>query len=212
MLIKIKLSRQENIDYYKSSEITLDLEEYLKGVVPSEIGNANIQACAAQAVAARNFAVNTVKNKGYITDKSSIDQAFRASRLTGYPNAYKGIEMTAGELLYYKNKIAKCYYSSSNGGRTTSSKDRWGGTNYPYLISQNDPYDKGNGGGHGVGLSQNGAKNRAAAGHSYKDILSFYFPGTVLVKQEENYVKIKCKNESEAIWLKNVLKGRLFYE
>lgn len=120
--------------------------------------------------------------------------------------------MTAGELLYYNNKIAKCYYSNSNGGRTTSSKERWGGTNYPYLIAQDDPYDNGSGGGHGVGLSQNGAKNRAAAGHSYKDILSFYFPGTVLVKQEENYVKIKCKNESEAIWLKNVLKGTLFYE
>ena len=58
MLIKIKLSRQENIDYYKSSEITLDLEEYLKGVIPSEIGNAHIEACAAQAIAARNFTVN----------------------------------------------------------------------------------------------------------------------------------------------------------
>ena len=58
MLVKIKLSRQENIDYYKSSEITLDLEEYLKGVVPSEIGNAHIEACAAQAIAARNFTVN----------------------------------------------------------------------------------------------------------------------------------------------------------
>ena len=58
MLIKIKLSRQENIDYYKSSETTLDLEEYLKGVVPSEIGNAHIEACAAQAIAARNFTVN----------------------------------------------------------------------------------------------------------------------------------------------------------
>jgi peptidoglycan hydrolase-like amidase len=58
VLIKIKLSRQENIDYYKSSEITLDLEEYLKGVVPSEIGNAHIEACAAQAIAARNFTVN----------------------------------------------------------------------------------------------------------------------------------------------------------
>ena len=58
MLIKIKLSRQENIDYYESSEITLDLEEYLKGVVPSEIGNAHIEACAAQAIAARNFTVN----------------------------------------------------------------------------------------------------------------------------------------------------------
>ena len=31
--------------------------------------------------------------------------------------------------------------------------------------------------GHGVGLSQYGAKQRALAGHSYIDILEFYFPG-----------------------------------
>lgn len=186
MEINIKLSREENINHFGSSEITIDIEEYLKGVVPSEIGNAPVEACAAQAVAARTFAANAVKNKGYITDKSNIDQAFRASRMVGYPNAYKGIEKTAGQLLYYNNKIAKCFYSNSNGGRTTSAKDRWGGTDYPYLIEQDDPYDNGNGGGHGVGLSQIGAKNRAAAGHTYQEILSFYFPGITLVKQEEN--------------------------
>ena len=47
MNIKIKLSREENISYYKANEIDIDLEEYLKGVVPSEIGNAPVEACAA---------------------------------------------------------------------------------------------------------------------------------------------------------------------
>ena len=73
MEINIKLSREENINHFGSSEITIDIEEYLKGVVPSEIGNAPIEACAAQAIAARTFAANAVKNKGYITDKSNID-------------------------------------------------------------------------------------------------------------------------------------------
>ena len=50
MLIKVKLSRTENISYYGANEIEIDLEDYLKGVVPSEIGNAPIEACAAQAV------------------------------------------------------------------------------------------------------------------------------------------------------------------
>ena len=93
-----------------------------------------------------------MKTRGYITDQSSSDQAFRASRFTGYPNAYAGIEKTAGQLLYYYNDLAQCYYSSSNGGMTTSSKDKWG-RDYPYLISQEDPYDKGNGKAHGVGMS-----------------------------------------------------------
>ncbi len=37
---------------------------------------------------------------------------------------------------------------------------------------------EGRGYGHGVGLSQIGARNRARAGHSYDDILAFYFDGT----------------------------------
>lgn len=198
MNIKIQLTREENINYYGSTEIEIDIEEYLKGVVPSEIGNAHIEACAAQAIAARNYTITKINSKGYITDKSSSDQAFRASRLIGYPNAYAGVEKTKGQLLYYNNKLARCYYSSSNGGKTTSSKERWGG-DYPYLISQPDLYDDGSGNGHGVGMSQLGAKNRANAGQSYKEILAFYFPGTYLQGEEkkmtrEQYLLQWCKD------------------
>lgn len=38
------------------------------------------------------------------------------------------------------------------------------------------------GDGHGVGLSQWGAKNRADAGHNYREILAFYYEGTSLAK------------------------------
>ena len=68
MIIKVKLSREENINYYGAEEIEIDLEEYLKGVVSSEIGNAHVEACAAQAVAARNYTVLKINSKGYITD------------------------------------------------------------------------------------------------------------------------------------------------
>jgi peptidoglycan hydrolase-like amidase len=47
MIIKVKLSREENISHYGASEIEIDIEDYLKGVVPSEIGNAHVEACAA---------------------------------------------------------------------------------------------------------------------------------------------------------------------
>lgn len=203
MKVLISFSRDENIKYYGASEVELDLEEYLNGVVPSEMGNSHVEACAAQAVAARNFAMSRLnKEKGYIkiSDQSSKDQAFRASRLTGYPNAYEGVRKTAGQLLYYNNSLARCYYSSSNGGQTTSSKTRWGG-DYAYLISQPDPYDNGNGSGHGVGLSQNGAKNRATAGQTYEEILSFYFPGTYLKKQEVE--KSMTKVEYLLEWMSN---------
>lgn len=187
MNILIKLSREENISYYNANEIEIDIEEYLKGVIPAEIGNAHIEACAAQAVAARTYALRRIKAKGYITDQSTIDQAFRASRFEGYPNAYAGVEKTRGQLLYYNNSLARCYYSNSNGGRTTSGKDYWN-EDYPYLIAQDDPYDNGSGNGHGVGLSQVGAKNRAEAGQSYKEILAFYYPGTRVEGEETSKV------------------------
>ena len=183
MIVIVKLSRKENISYYNSEAVELDIEEYLKGVVSSEIGNAHIEACAAQAIAARTFALQAMNGKGYITDKSSIDQAFSVTRFSGYPNAYLGIEKTNGQVLYYNGKLAKCYYSASNGGQTTSSKERWGG-DYPYLISQKDSFDNKKRNGHGVGLSQTGAKNRANAGHTYQQILSFYFPNTNINKIE----------------------------
>lgn len=41
---------------------------------------------------------------------------------------------------------------------------------------------KGRGAGHGVGLSQWGAKGMAEAGYSYKEILNHYYPGTELVR------------------------------
>lgn len=42
----------------------------------------------------------------------------------------------------------------------------------------------GRGNGHGVGLSQWGAKGMADAGYSYKEILNHYYPGAKLVKRD----------------------------
>jgi stage II sporulation protein D len=40
---------------------------------------------------------------------------------------------------------------------------------------------KGHGAGHGIGMSQIGAKNRALANQKYEDILTFYFPSTSIL-------------------------------
>jgi stage II sporulation protein D len=42
-------------------------------------------------------------------------------------------------------------------------------------------FQNGLGFGHGVGLCQCGAQGMARKGKTYKDILSFYFPGSKLV-------------------------------
>lgn len=196
MNITVKLYSDKNIKFYGSNQITIDLEEYLVGCVAAEIGNAPLEACKAQAVASRTFALNAIKSKGYITDKSSSDQAFRSERLTGYPNAIQAVKDTEGEVLYYNDKLAKAYYSASNGGYMISAKTRWGG-DLPYSVSGVDKYDNGKGNGHGVQLSQVGAKNRAKAGFGYRQILSFYYPGTNIRKIEEQSYEIKIPITSD---------------
>lgn len=201
MLIKVKLTRSENLDYYGKDEIEIDIEEYLKGVVPAEVGNAALEAGKAQAVAARTFALYRYQTKGSISDKSSTDQAFRSSRFSSsYARAHQAVEETKGELLYYNNKIVtNAHYSAMNGGRTYSSEEVWGGKR-AYLIAQEDPWDyavsQGKKNGHGVGMSQTGAKQAASLGFKYDEILAFYYPGTEIRKNYGEVVVTQQPSES----------------
>ena len=202
MIIRVKVSRAENLSYFgcvAGDIVNIEIEEYVAGVVASEIGNSHIEACKAQAIAARTFAMNYVGDDKYITDQSSTHQAFRTSRwdASQYPNANEAAALTAGMVLTYDGKPLKtCSYSSSNGGRTTSSEERWGGYR-PYLIAQDDPWDaaacaertaagKSITKGHGVGMSQYGAAWAANHGIGYREILGFYYVGA---KIAANYGK-----------------------
>lgn len=196
MQVTLNLFRQENINYYSSTKITLDIEEYLKGVVGSEIGNALIDACRAQAIAARTFAFIKASKGQQLSDQGSSGQAYRVSRNSkSYANAVQAVEDTKGQILFYNNKlVTTCPYSNSNGGRIKSSKEVWGGER-AWLQAKDDPYDNGPGNGHSVGMSQVGAKEMAKQGFNYKQILSFYYPGTTI---KENYGDQK-KQEPEVI-------------
>ena len=190
--IRVKCTRNND------EEITLDFEEYLSGVVASEIGNAPLEACKAQAVAARTTAWPYVQNNTVISDTGV--QAFRVERLnpSSYPNAYAAVKSTANELLYCGTElVSPCSFSASNGGRTTSSESRWGGIR-SYLISQLDPWDLAATGGkktgHGVGMSQKGAIYAASQGITYDHILSFYYPGTHIHKEGSPMAQVKASD------------------
>ena len=53
-------------------------------------------------------------------------------------------------------------------------------TNFTVRVANGDALFSGTGNGHGVGLCQWGAKQRALEGFSYSEILSYYYPGTEL--------------------------------
>ena len=193
MNIKLKVNRQENADYFGiniDDIIDIDFERYLIGVVASEIGNANIEACKAQAVASRTYAISRNVLIGEPISDSGNVMAYRAIRedKDKYPNVYIAVTQTQGQILTYNNTPIRAVYSANNGGQTTSSEERWGSA-FPYLIQQDDPWDAADGSpkrGHGVGLSQKGAIWAGAHNINYKSILAFYYPNTVLT---ENYGK-----------------------
>ena len=53
MRIKLSLRKDSNISFFGTDSVELDLEDYISGCVAQEIGNAHIEACRAQAIAAR---------------------------------------------------------------------------------------------------------------------------------------------------------------
>lgn len=187
--MRLKITTNENMKYYscdKDTIIDIDIEDYVAGVVASEIGNAPLEACKAQAIAARTFAVARGVLKGKeISDSASVAQAFRGPR-TDYPKCVQAVKDTMGLILTYDGKPISAVYCDANGGRTYSSKEVWGGDK-PYLIAREDKWNgsqKKNG--HGVGMSQKGAISAAKQGVSYKEILSFYYPNTTLVRDKQS--------------------------
>ena len=189
MKIRVKITRQENADHFGTNignTVEVEFEEYVAAVVASEIGNAAMEACKAQAVAARTYAVHRgVLNGKVISDSSADAQAFRAARYDWekYPNAVQAAEDTEGQVLVYGNDVIDAVYSAGNGGWSVSSEEQWGSYR-PYLVAHPDPWDAMDGrprSGHGVGMSQRGAMQAASNGYTYTDILAFCYPGTEIV-------------------------------
>ncbi len=213
--IKIEIGREENATYYNvpiGTIIEEDYEKYVQAVVASEIGNAAVEVCKAQAVACRTYAYAAFSKNKPISDLSTKAQAFRTSRMNNpsYQNSMMGARSTQGEILYYNDKpITTCVFSSNNGGRTVSAKTRWGNER-AWLIEKDDPWDyavtKGKKTGHGVGMSQAGAKYAASLGKTYKEILKFYYTGTTIKNIGKEYlIKIPCSTKEEAELFKTIL-------
>ena len=121
-----------------SPVLSLPMETYLRGVVPSESPSSWPQAAlAAQAVAARSYAkyaIDHPRAPGYydICDTTSC-QVFNGLA-TEPPSSNTAIQASAGWAMYYGDAAAFTEFGSSNGGWSAD-----GGK--PYLVAQADPYD-----------------------------------------------------------------------
>lgn len=124
----------------------VSLEDYAKGVLPSEMSPSwQPEALKAQAVAARTFALyNKGKghnaSSGYDLCSSSHCQVYSGSAAeTNATN--QAVDDTYGQIMQYNNQPIYAAFHASSGGATENSEDVWG--NYlPYLRSVTDDDSK----------------------------------------------------------------------
>lgn len=119
------------------------MEDYLRGVVPPEIGkraDAEIEAVKAQAVAARTYAMAHLKQYGaqpYDMKASIIDQVYDGMDVEE-SLVNKAIDATAGMTLMYADQFVNAYYHSTCGGMTDAIDHVWDKKEIPYLKAVSD--------------------------------------------------------------------------
>jgi stage II sporulation protein D len=121
----------------------VDLESYLRGVLPQEIGTppeTDYEAVKAQAVAARSYTLSYLGRRstlGFDLYASVEDQVYGG---TGRENEQsdRALAATRGQVLMSGGMPIRALYSSTCGERTANVEDVWPWPWTPYLRSVHD--------------------------------------------------------------------------
>lgn len=116
----------------------LRVEEYLYGVVPSEMpASYEMEALKAQAICARTYAYRKMQEVAYPEYRADVDdsvsfQVYRNSEEQERTN--QAVNDTGGQLLVFGKQLAATYFYSTSCGKTAGI-EAWGtkGEEYPYL-------------------------------------------------------------------------------
>jgi len=121
----------------------IDVEQYLRGVLPLEIGKhpeSLIEALKAQAVAARTYTYKRMqerKNAPFDMTATVQDQVYGGAD-PEYRESDLAIKMTEDLIMVCENNLINAYYHSTCGGKTANIEDVWEKPYCSYLRSVND--------------------------------------------------------------------------
>ena len=108
----------------------LSLEEYLYGVLPSEMPESfGAEALKAQAVCARSYACNQLLANQYSAYGAHVDDSMNCQVYQNYGETAASVEAvkaTFGRILSREDKCITAYYFSCSYGHTSDSYDVWG--------------------------------------------------------------------------------------
>ena len=120
----------------------LPIEDYLRGVVPLEIGErqpAEHAAVEAQAIAARSYAYTHLASQQRFDVRATVDDQVYGGASAERPVADAAVAATAGQVLRYAGRIADTPYHSTCGGMTAETGEVWTGeSGAPYLRRVDD--------------------------------------------------------------------------
>lgn len=137
----------------KSNPYSIDLEEYIIGVVAGEMpASFSMEALKAQAVASRTFAVNKMQTrKNYVLSTTINDQVYltidEMKKKWGndfdyyYDRVKSAVENTKGEVVTYDEKPISAYYFAISNGSTDNAQTVFN-ENKAYLVSVDSKWDK----------------------------------------------------------------------
>lgn len=124
----------------------LDIEDYIKSVLPYEISASWPDECLkAFSIVVRSYTLSMLGKSHKQQDFDMCDethcQAYRG-RLRSTDRTDAAVDATLNIVLAYNSKVCETFYYAIAGGVSESAELVWGGTNYPYLVSQPIPDEK----------------------------------------------------------------------
>ena len=119
----------------------LRMDDYLRGVVPLEIGTTSqgdAAAVEAQAVTARSYAVTRIGGgRAFDMTATTQDQVYGgANAETPIGNA--SVDATRGLVLLFNGSVVNAPYHANCGGSTAAPQDSWRASAAPYLQRVSD--------------------------------------------------------------------------
>lgn len=116
----------------------LPVEEYLYGVLPSEMPvSYEMEALKAQAICARAYAYRQMESENYAKYGAHLDDSIASQVYNNVgedERAIFAVDDTYGIVPCYDGDVIEAFFFSTSCGTTSNNSEVWGGNPEPYLI------------------------------------------------------------------------------